>query len=102
MRIHKTFISRLIDYFNGKYQIGSRGKSINKELIPQTPYICDFQFKEDYEKGLKEYEDFLFNIVIDYHLVIDCMFKKLNAKSMEREVNAYMLTYVVKYITILR
>ena len=94
LRIHKTFINRLMDYFNDKYRIGSRGKSINKELIPQPPYIGDFQFKEDYEKRLKEYEDFLFNTVIDYHLVIDYMFKNLNAKSIiefiKNEVKAFL------------
>lgn len=95
---HKTYISRVVGYFESKHRVSLDQNEIMEHLIPEAPVRPDHYFgmsdkaleayKERYQiykQQYAQYEQQLFDLVICYETIVDEIFQQLGGFSFEEQ-----------------
>lgn len=84
--LHKTFIEKLVDYFNRLYHVTISYSKIEDNLIPQKPDYCPSSLRdeklEQYKEEQRQYENKLLNLSLNYESILDQIFAQMDGRGL--------------------
>lgn len=77
--MHKTFIKKIISYFQSQYHISLSDYEPVRDLLPKRP---TWRYDPNYDREMETYEEKMAVLSLNYEQVLDTIFKQLGGRSL--------------------
>lgn len=79
LEMHKTFIKKIVSYFQSQYHISLSEYEPIQQLLPKRP---KWRYDPNYEQEMETYEEKISVLSLTYEQVLDAIFKEMGGRSL--------------------